>query len=649
MAEEPKEKVRKGPWRLFLLATLFALLAGLGTVVFLHLEENRLKEALTPKPKDMTEVVVASHDLPAGARIDDQTMAVRSIPSEYVSDDAILPKVFGSVTGAVLIKGLGKGKMLTREIIDLDIPKDFAATVREGFRAITIQVDEINSISELVRPGNRVDLYSRMPEASDPQNTDKGGNMIIPVLENVLVLATGKISLRPNEDEFNRLDSEDRSRSYTTLTLEITPKDAALLSLAEDRGTIIATLKNAKDSSDPDFARLDMTDLFGHATALRQAAENKLHNREVDGVHRDSTGRLVTRDGVALTDPNVHLNSRGLLVTKNGVVLNGRGLTVDSTGHIRDGKGNIIDTASLVAGKDDSLVDDKGNVLAGNGYRTTKGGFLVDKDGRIMTPDGHVLSGVQLAPDGTVRTMDGKILNAGDITVAPDGSVHLAATGQKPASGALVTKDGRVVSARDLVTIDPDGTVRTKDGKILAGVHVDKDGNLVDTSGRTLSAADVALAGKGERVGPNGTIIDSNGKTLTARDLVTIDPDGTVRTKDGKILAGVHVDKDGNLVGAGGRTLSAADVALAEQGLRQPAAGETITADGRIRGPGDTTDTILAGVKADSVAKFADDLMAGERHNQPLAEEAGYEVEYIVGGASSDGTARSFMVKVDDK
>lgn len=648
MGDEPKENVKKGPWRLFFLATLFALLAGLGTAVFLHFEENRLKEALTPKPKDMTEVVVAVHDLPIGTRIDSQTMAVRAIPSEYVGDDAIRPNEFGAITGAVLIKGLGKGKMLTREVIDLDIPKDFAATVREGFRAVTIQVDEINSISGMIRPGNRVDLYSRMAEASDAQADASGGTMVIPVLENVLVLATGKSGLRPNEDEFNRLDTDDRSQSYTTLTLEVSPRDVALLSLADNSGTIIAALKNVKDSTDPDFERLTMTDLFGHAAALRQAAENKLHNRELDGVHKDSTGRLVTRDGVVITDPNVHLNSQGLLVTKDGVVLNGRDLTVDSTGHIRDSKGNTIDTATLVGGKNDSLVDAKGNVLTGNGYQTTKGGFLVDKDGRIMTPDGHVLTGLKLAPDGTVRTGDGKILAAGDITVDPDGTVHLAA-GQAVAAGALVTGDGHVVLARDLVTVDPDGAVRTKDGKILEGVHVDKDGNLIDADGHTLSAAEVVLAGHGERLGPNGTIIDSNGKALTARDLVTIDPDGTVRTKDGKILEGVHVDKDGNLIAADGHTLSAADVELADQGLRRPAAGETMTADGRIQPPGTVADITLAGVKADSVANFAAGLMAGNAKKRPLAGKGNYEVEYIVGGAGADGTAKTFIVKIDDK
>jgi len=178
MGDEPKENRRKNPWRLFFLATLFALLTGLGTALFLHFEESRLKEALTPKPKDMTEVVVASNALPAGAKVDNQTMAVRSIPSEYVGDDVIRPNEFNAVAGAVLIKALGKGKMLTREMIDLDIPKDFAATVREGFRAVTIQVDEINSISELIRPGNRIDLFSRMPAAAgDAEATDKTGNI----------------------------------------------------------------------------------------------------------------------------------------------------------------------------------------------------------------------------------------------------------------------------------------------------------------------------------------------------------------------------------------------------------------------------------------------------------------------------------------
>lgn len=479
MGEQINEQERRiRPWGLFIAATSFAVLAGIGTVLFLHLEEERLRRELTPKPTEMTEVVVASTDLQPGAEVNSDTMAVRSIPSEYVADDAVLPGTFKAVTGAVLTKPLGSGKMLTQEVIDLKIPRDFAGTVREGFRAITIQVDEINSIAELVRPGNRVDLYSRLPEATDPSSTGGGGLMVIPVLEDVLVLATGKSGLRPNEDEFRRLATEAPRYSYTTLTLEVSPKDAALLSLAEARGTMIATLKNNDDNTTPDFARLDMNDLFAHAGALRQAAESKVHNRSVDGIHRDASGRLVTRDGVVITDPNVTLTDNGLLVTKDGTVLNGRGLTIDSAGHIRDAKGNEIDTATLVAGKDGSLVDANGTVVPGNGYRTTKGGFLVDNDGRILTPDGHVLNGVHLDPDGTVRTENGQVLAARDLTIDPDGTVHLVSAGP----------DG-AVAADDIVTVDPDGTVRRHDGTVIVGAHLDADGNIVDGDGNRLPVA----------------------------------------------------------------------------------------------------------------------------------------------------------------
>lgn len=482
MGEQTKEQERRiRPWGLFVVAALFAVLAGIGTLLFLHLEEKRLRRELTPKPKEMTEVVVANRDLEPGTKVDTDSMAVRSVPSEYVGDDVILPGNFNAVAGAVLTKKLAEGKMLTEEVIDLKIPRDFAGTVREGFRAITIQVDEINSMAELIRPGNRVDLYSRLPESTDPYATDSGagGLMVIPVLEDVLVLATGKTGLRPNEDEFRRLATEAPRYTYTTLTLEVSPKDAAILSLAEARGTIIATLKNSDDNSAPDFSRLTMTDLFGHAVQLRQDAENKVHNRSVDGIHRDASGNLVTRDGVVITDPNVTLTDDGLLVTKDGTVLNGRGLTVDSAGHIRDAKGNPIDTASLVVGKDGSLVDTNGTVVPGNGYQTTKGGFLVDRDGRVLTPDGHVLNGVHLASDGTVQTEDGQVLAASDLSIDPDGTVHLVTPGP----------NGSAASAGERVTVDQDGTVRRPDGTIIAGAHLDADGNVVDADGKRLPVA----------------------------------------------------------------------------------------------------------------------------------------------------------------
>ncbi|MGM0417016.1 MAG: Flp pilus assembly protein CpaB, partial [Thermodesulfobacteriota bacterium] len=373
--------------RLLGLAILFALLAGLGTLVHLKLLERRMEHRMAPQEKQTVQVVVAAQQLSAGSPVNSSTMAVRTVPAEYVNSDVITANMFDSVNGAVLNKPLQPGKMLSSDYFDLNIPEDFSGTIKMGNRAVTIQVGEINSISGLIRPGNFVDIAARLHSGNIAGETDSG-EIIMPVLEDVLVLATDQKSARPNEDEFKNLQVSQRRQSYDTLTLEVTPKEAALLSLAEAHGSIVATLRNPDDTAGLRYSRLGLSDLVGNADTLLRQAQTKHANQSMAGVHTDTDGNLVTQGGVKITDPNVRMNKDGLLVTKDGTVLSGRNLVVGKDGKIYTKDGQLVDTASLVASKDGSLVDKNGTVVDGNGYTTTKGGFLVDKDGNVYTHDG---------------------------------------------------------------------------------------------------------------------------------------------------------------------------------------------------------------------------------------------------------------------
>jgi pilus assembly protein CpaB len=711
--EQTEDQSKKRNMRLFTAALCFALLAGIGTYIFLHLMEKRLRAELTPPKKEMRAVVVATRNLPTGSIVNNSTMAVREVPSSYVENDAITPGLFDSVSGGVLTRPLRQGKILSHDYIDLNIPKDFSGTIRDGYRALTIEVDNISSIAGLTRPNNHVDIYSRLPERSDPALSQANGSMVIPVLEDVLVLATGHRSARPNEDEFFRLGSDGEVRAYDTITLELTPKQAALLSIAQSRGTLIAVLRNSADTSNGLFLKVSSADLFNNAAKLRQAARKNVQKANLLGVHRNSKGQLVTKDGVVITDPNVHLDKDGRLVTANGTLLSGHGLTIGPDGKVHDASGRVVDTASLHLGKDGKLTDNNGVLSTGSGLKKLKNGFYENSKGQVVTPDGHVLSGVTIGPDGTVRTKDGTVLSANRIHVNADGSVNLLpkkqATLHMGADGTVRSAGNTLVTAKDLVTVDKDGTVRGRDGRIIPGAYVGTDGKIHSADGKILSAKDILLAEKGLKPGKDGTVIGPDGKILHAKDLVTVGKDGVVRTKDGTILAGVHIGKDGKLRDKDGHILTAQDIAerealatpqksqkskkelLAEQGLTAGKDGTVVTADGKVLHAKDLVTvgkdgvvrmkdgTILPGVHMGKDGKLRDKdghiLTAqdiAEREAKAIQQRGtklmgvtatalntarttntstgpldSYQVEFITGG-NSNGTAKTFWVDIQE-
>ncbi|WP_458413550.1 Flp pilus assembly protein CpaB [Schinkia sp. CFF1] len=97
-----------------------------------------------------------------------------------------------------------------------------------GKRAISIAVDEVQSVSGFVRPGSFVDIVATFPAQT---NMAKSPQMII---ENVRVLAVGKTTV----------DQEGKEpEAYQTITVEVSPQDGATIAFAKQGGTITLMLR----------------------------------------------------------------------------------------------------------------------------------------------------------------------------------------------------------------------------------------------------------------------------------------------------------------------------------------------------------------------------------------------------------------------
>jgi pilus assembly protein CpaB len=116
---------------------------------------------------------------------------------------------------------------------------------REGryYRAVSIAVDTTSSVTNLVKPGHYVDIVGtfRFPEMKADKSLD---TLTLTILQCVHVLATGtqmSNSVGP--------DAKGATRSYSTVTLEVTPKEAEMLIFASQKGRLTLTLRNYEDST----------------------------------------------------------------------------------------------------------------------------------------------------------------------------------------------------------------------------------------------------------------------------------------------------------------------------------------------------------------------------------------------------------------
>jgi hypothetical protein len=80
-----------------------------------------------------------------------------------------------------------------------------------------------------------------------------------------------------------------------------------------------------------------------------------------------------------------------------------------------------------------------------------------------------------------------------------------------------------------------------KDGKLLAGVRIDANGNMVDENGKPVVVTESGIVLKGATTNEKGEIVLADGTVVKSEDLV-VGADGTVSTRDGVQLAGITAD-----------------------------------------------------------------------------------------------------------
>lgn len=229
---------------------------------YLSAAEEKLAGQYAPK-----RIVVAARDIQAGDVVSSNNVAARTVPSRFVSSNALSPDEFDSIDGQKVVVALRPGDPIERGQLERPDRPAFSATLASGDRAITFPVDEISSISGMLVPGDIIDLLYTGPGVT--QNSygakDLGGSgskdllHVRPILQAVPVLATGKTTQKrviPTDDGGTKEVNVD----FTTVTLQVLPNQAEQILMAQKLGALTAVLRNPADGKIAKLDALDETD-----------------------------------------------------------------------------------------------------------------------------------------------------------------------------------------------------------------------------------------------------------------------------------------------------------------------------------------------------------------------------------------------------
>jgi pilus assembly protein CpaB len=213
--------------------------------------ERQMEEVEARGKGRMVSVIVPKEDLPKGALLTEKTVATREVPADWAHSNAITPQQFDRVENQKLAYPAVHGEMILWSMLEGQRAPSFSARLPAGRRAITVPVDEVNSISGMLQPGDRIDL---MVSARKDNRA-----FMFPLLQNVVVLATGSQAVPAGETG----GKDSGRRTYTTITLDASPQDAQRVLAAREIGKLAALLRSPGDNASAFSSRRDAMSLLG--------------------------------------------------------------------------------------------------------------------------------------------------------------------------------------------------------------------------------------------------------------------------------------------------------------------------------------------------------------------------------------------------
>lgn len=241
-------------------------------LIHLYLRNTRLdleRKYASDLDSSQVKVVVANRNLLPGTVVSADNMSIRVMPKAYVHNSALTPEAMDGIFGRKLTSPLDAGRPLLPSFLERPAPPPFSSRLEAGRRALTMPVDEINSISGLLRAGDHIDLLFTSRGAQNAKVE------IFPLMQDVIVRATGQMMM---EEVMARrslsamAEDEDRKTPFSTITIEVSQRDAARLVLAQSQGRITAILRGAEDRQRLDSTHLTLAELMGVPTPSTQGS-----------------------------------------------------------------------------------------------------------------------------------------------------------------------------------------------------------------------------------------------------------------------------------------------------------------------------------------------------------------------------------------
>ena len=257
-------------------ALVFGLLAAVSVTRYLS-----SAQAYT---KNLNRVAVAKVAIPLGTKIIPEQIMVVQFPPESTPDGAF--ESVEKLTGRVAVVNIAAREPITEaRLAPEGTAGGLSAVIPEGYRAMTVKVDDVVGISGFIMPGTLVDVVVVIDPAEKAGMQDPISKI---VLQNIKVLANGQNIDKP--------EREREANSVKAVTLLVTPEQAEKLALAASEGKLQLVMRNSIDQGDEKTTGVNKRGLLGGERAQPvpdpgslKSEQEKTNPKPVSRQHRAET------------------------------------------------------------------------------------------------------------------------------------------------------------------------------------------------------------------------------------------------------------------------------------------------------------------------------------------------------------------------
>lgn len=236
---------------------MLMLALGCGLVASIGITQVMAKRNAEPAATgDTVPIFIAVKDVPLGDRLSAEVLKLEAWPKDKVPPGAIskIEDIDGCKTRTKLYAGepilekklYSKGTSLQGD----------SALIPPGFRVVAVKVDNVSGGPGLIMPGDRVDVLVHLVRnaSQDVQETTTRT-----ILQNIKVFAVNDVV-----DVEQQKDSKDKEKlTAKTISLLVTPPQAATLVLATEMGKVRLVMRSPDEVATPVEGISKPADLLG--------------------------------------------------------------------------------------------------------------------------------------------------------------------------------------------------------------------------------------------------------------------------------------------------------------------------------------------------------------------------------------------------